>query len=109
MKITQEQLNQELCGFDGKTISYGTSKGMLTMRLLLVEVILCRNDDRSGDERLKGFSLAGKINERMGILDLDSAELKLISTRMDQALIVKANDYLYGTLHELLNSEKELQ
>lgn len=106
MKLTQEQLNEELCNFTGEKILYGTSKDPLTVRLLIVEVILCRDDDRSGDERIKGFTLAGKLNTRMGEIKLDPADLKLISTRMDIAIIVRSNDFMYGTLHELLNSKE---
>lgn len=107
MELTQEQLDQKLSSFNGDGIEYGGVKERqaLTMRLLMIEVVLCRKEDRPGDERVKGFALAVKINTPMGAVNLDDADLKLISNRMDEAIIVKSNDHLYGLLHAFLKTK----
>lgn len=104
MKITQEQLNEELKTFTGESINYAKDQ-KLTYRLLIIEVILSQDKDRSGDDRLKGFALALKIDTQMGVLELEDAEIKLIQTRMDSAVVVTSNDWLYGKLHKLLTSK----
>lgn len=103
MEITQECLNEVVQNYLGEPYEL-TKETKLTLRLLLIEVILCKDENRSGDERIKGFALAQKVNTLMGIITLDDADIKLVETRMDKALIVTSQDFLYGTLATILKS-----
>ncbi len=102
MKFTQEELDVPLKDVNGSVYNFSKEE-KLTLRLLLGEVILSKDTERSGDERIKGFNLVNKFNERFGEIKLDDAEVKLITLRMEKALITTSSDFLYGTLHVRLN------
>ena len=104
MKLTQEQLNAVLKNYHGIDMKIGEGKDAvdLTMRTVLVETIMTVDQDRKGDDRIRGFNLANKISTPHGILELSDDEIKLITSRADESPFLKANDFLYGQLNQLL-------
>lgn len=102
MKVTQEQLDDPLKSLDGTTFSIDAQGSALTMRFALTEAILYADDKRSGADRLSGVKVAEKIHTRMGELEFDDAEVKLIEDRMDRAPLLTQNDYLYTLVRRFL-------
>jgi len=105
MELTQELLNEPVRNISGEKYPYDKDKD-LTYRLLMIEVILSPDKERKGDERIRGFELASKLNAPHGVINIDDAGVKLIQTRMDNAPVVLTNDYLYGLLNQFLSNSK---
>lgn len=106
MKVTQEQLDGPLKSLTGEAFDFKKDEP-LTMRHLFIETILFKDESRSGADRLNGVKVAEKINNRAGEFELDEADVKLIEGRMDRALILTSNDYLYALVQRFLHSTVE--
>lgn len=106
MKITQEQLNKRLSSLTGEPFDFKKDEP-LTMRHVLIETILFKDESRSGQERLNGVKVAEKVNTQMGELDFDEADVKLIEERMDKSPILTNNDYLYALVQRFFHPSVE--
>ncbi len=107
MKVTQDQLNAPLKSISGVVFSLDKDTD-LTMRYTLTEVILYVDDERSGTDRMNGVKVAEKVHTAMGELDFDETDVKLIEARMDNAPLLRNNDYLYTLVHRFLHPTKEV-
>lgn len=107
MKVTQERLNEPLKSLTGEDFDFKKDEP-LTMRHVFIETILFADESRSGADRLNGVKVAEKINTRMGELELDEADVKLIEGRMDKSPILINNDFMYALVQRFLHSTAEV-
>lgn len=102
MILTQEQLNEPILNIYGGPMDAGDDK-QITIRLLMIESILQPVSDRTGDEKLKGYRMANKVNLPHGDLTLEPDEVKFIKDRVDKK---EWSDYLYGKIDEIFGKAK---
>ncbi len=76
----------------------------LTLRAVLIESIFVKDPGRSGEDKLKGYNLANKINAPGGDFDLRPDELRMI---LDRADMFGWHDRIYGILNDHIGVKSE--
>jgi len=102
MILTQEQLDEPILDIYGGPVQIDDDRSV-TIRFLMVESILQPAKDRAGDDKLKGYHMANKVNLPHGNLTLEPDEVKFIMDRVDKK---EWSDYLYGIIHEAFGKAK---
>ena len=102
MILTQEELDEPILNFYGKPIDAGDDK-QVTIRFLMVESIFMEEEDRSGDDKLKRYHMANKVNLPHGKLVLEPDEVKFIEDCVDKK---DWPSYIYGKICEIFDKAK---